>query len=94
MYGWLQNSKEPLVKTVYVTLVEPKRDSLPRSTVEGLNRLCSQTKYSFVCSKIMARGIINDLPCRVVEIPEMSYRITVSMAISKPSPYRRLFNRL
>jgi hypothetical protein len=90
----LQNSKDPLVRRVYVTLVEPQRDSLPRSTVQGLNRLCSQVKYSFVCSKIMARGLIHDLPCRVVEIPEMSYRITLSMAISKLSPYRRLFNRL
>jgi hypothetical protein len=94
MYKWFQNSKDPIIAKVYGTLVEPKRHSLPRSTVEGLRRLCKEAKYSFFCSKIMARGLLQNSPCSVVEIPETSYRITLSMIISKRSPYKRFFNHL
>ncbi|XP_033609385.1 probable glutamate receptor isoform X2 [Cryptotermes secundus] len=90
----LKNSKNLIIRKAYKTLVEPKRQKLPRSTVEGLRRLCNEDKYSFFCSKIMAKGLMQNLPCSVVEISEMSYRITVSMVISKQSPYKRFFNSL
>ncbi|XP_021920300.1 glutamate receptor 2-like isoform X1 [Zootermopsis nevadensis] len=91
---YLKNSKDPVIRDAYRTLVEPKREELPRHTLVGLSRLCDETKYSFFCSKITASGSMQNLSCNIIEIKEMSYRITLSFVINKKSPYKRFFNRL
>jgi hypothetical protein len=60
----------------------------------GLSRLCTETKYSFFCAKLLAIPLLKDVPCKVAEIPEMSYTITASMIISKRNPYKKFLNRL
>jgi len=42
-----QNSTDPIIAKVYRKFMEPERRHLPRSTMAGLSRLCTETKYSF-----------------------------------------------
>jgi hypothetical protein len=66
----------------------------PRSRMTGLSRLCTETKYSFFCSKAFAISLLNNVPCKVIEIPEMSYTSVSSMVIKKRSPYKKFLNHL
>jgi len=89
-----QNSKEPIIAKVYRKFIEPGRRHLPRSGFEGLSRLCTETKYSFFCSKIMVLGLLKNSSCRIIGIPGTSYIIMISIPISKRSPYKEFFNCL
>jgi hypothetical protein len=94
MNQYFQNSKDPIIAKVYRNFIEPQRRHLPRSTMTGLNRLCTETKYSCFCAKILATPLLKYVPCKVTEIPEMSYTMAASMIISKRSPYKKFLNRL
>jgi len=94
MHPCFQNSKDPIIAKVYRNFNKPQRRHLPRSTMAGLSLLCTETKYSFFCAKILATPLLKDVPCKVTEIPEMSYTITAFMIIRKRSPYKKFLNRL
>jgi hypothetical protein len=93
-YECLQNSMDPIIAQVYRKLIESERRHLPRSTMAGLSRLCTETNYSFFCRKALATILLKDVPCKVIEIQVMSYTITGSTIISKRSPYKKFLDRL
>jgi len=93
-YEYFQNSKDPIIVNVYRKFIQPERRHLPRNVKAGLSRLCTESKYTFFCSKETAVALLKDVPCKVIEIPVMSYSTSVSMMISKRSPYKKFLNRL
>jgi len=94
IYQYFQNSKDPIIAKVYRKFIEPERRHLPLSTMAGLSRLCTETKYSFFCTNIRAIPLLMDVPCKVIEIPEISYTSVSSMIIMKRSPYKKILNRV
>jgi hypothetical protein len=94
IYECFQNSKDPIIAKLYHKFIEPERRHLQRSIMAGLSRLCTETKYSFFCGKLFAIPSLKFVPCKVIEIPGMSYTITASMIISKRSPYKKFLNYL
>jgi len=94
-YECLQNSRDPIIAKVYRKFIEPEGRHLPRNTIAGLSRLCTETKYSFFCPKIHAIPLLKYVPCKVSEIPEMSYMtVATSTIISKRIPYKKILNHL
>jgi len=94
IYEYFQNSKDPIIAKVYRKFIEPERRHLPLSTMAGLSRLCTETKYSFFCTNISAIPSLKIVPCKVTEIPEMSYTSAGPMTISKRSSYKKFLNRV
>ncbi|XP_069696128.1 probable glutamate receptor [Periplaneta americana] len=89
---FFKKSKIPALKDIYKHLIFPDITKLPRSDTEGLHRICSSDKYSYLVSDVTLRGLARHIPCKIVGVPQAYYSITASMIIRKSSPYKKLFN--
>jgi hypothetical protein len=85
-----QQATDPALKQVYQKLIEPNINDLPKSTMEGFQRICEDRNYAFAIEELSANN--NRLTCEVMAVPYAFLRIPTSMIISKKSPYRRLFS--
>jgi hypothetical protein len=79
---------------VYEKLIKPNTKTHPRSFEEGLQRVCKESKFGFVLGWATFRGLAQNIPCTIVEVPKAYYTTTVSFIINGESPYKRLFARL
>ena len=89
----LQESKNKIMRQLYVKLILPKKDHFHASAMEGFLRLCQEDKYALVTSDMsMLRFEGEDIPCNIQKVPQTNIPGSVSIAIKKKSPYRNLFN--
>jgi hypothetical protein len=81
------------MRRVYTELLEPeaRSNSLPTTDLEGLQRLCVETKYSFLTLDTTLKGLETNIPCRVVDVTYTKHTTTVAMITSKSSEYKTLF---
>ncbi|KAJ4438051.1 hypothetical protein ANN_13990, partial [Periplaneta americana] len=86
-------SKNYVMRTLYRRLIQNKRESLHDNAMEGILRLCAEDKYALVTSDMWLMRIENgDVPCNIQKVPHTTIPGSVSMALSKRSPYKCLFN--
>ncbi|PNF23956.1 hypothetical protein B7P43_G10051 [Cryptotermes secundus] len=88
-----QDSDDPLMRQIYTDLIEPevRSNALPQTDLEGLRKLCDESKYSFLTLDTSLKGLEKEIPCNIVAIPRAFHTTTLSMLISKSSSYRTLF---
>ena len=62
--------------------------------VEGLQNVCKKDKYAYMLSSNMFLGIRNQhgVKCNVVVLPKASIKEFFSIALTKNSPYKDIFN--
>jgi len=80
------------MKQIYETLIEPYRNTSPRSDKEGLMRTCEVEAYSYMCTQVTVWGLAKGLPCIIQEVPQAYFSVTVSMIMQKSSPFKKLFS--
>jgi hypothetical protein len=77
---------------VYKKLIEPEMGNLPKTIEDGLRRMCRNKKMAYFVTNIAMKIAHNKKTCSILSIDKASYPVTSSIAISKKSPYRRIFN--
>jgi hypothetical protein len=75
-------------------MIKPNTKTQPRNFEEGLQRVCKESQFGFVLGRTTFQGLVQNIPCRVVEVPKAYYTTTVSFVINGESPYKRLFAKL
>ena len=81
------------MKKIYDKLMAPYEQFAPVDDVEGIRRVCSQTKYALVTNtfNLMNLGFVPN--CTLTYIPEAFIPVTIALAITQNSPYKELFNQ-
>jgi len=77
-------------RAVYKKLIEPFKDDLPTSDMDGFDRVCADHKYAYLTSGTNFRSL--SLSCQPVPLPGTSYREQGGFIISKNSSYKGLIN--
>jgi hypothetical protein len=77
---------------VYKELIEPGMEDLPKTVEDGLRMMCRNEKMAYFNTDTVLQVARNKKTCSILAIDMASYPVTVSIAISKKSPYKRLFN--
>jgi hypothetical protein len=77
---------------VYKKLIAPFKNDLPATPLDGLRRVCADTKFAFMDNKVLNIEYARKVPCQLVPLPGTSYRETWAFIITKKSPYKRLIN--
>ena len=81
------------MRRLYSKLLAPKKDHFHENVVEGFMRLCEEDKYALVTSDMwLLRLQSGDVPCNIQKVPHTNIPGSVSIAVTKGSPYRALFN--
>ncbi|XP_023716974.2 probable glutamate receptor [Cryptotermes secundus] len=88
---YFKKSSNPILKSVYEKMIKPNTETQPKSFEEGLQRVCKESKVGFVVAQATFRGLMQNVPCTIVEVPKAYYTTTVSFIINGESPYKRLF---
>ncbi|PSN36467.1 Ionotropic receptor 173 [Blattella germanica] len=83
-----ENASDPVLRKLYANFLGPNLNSLPRTDVEGMNRVCEERNYAFT---VVDYSIYRTrLQCEVIEIPRAGFSIPASFLISKNNPYKRV----
>jgi hypothetical protein len=73
---------------VYEKHVAPHEQNLPRTMLQGLQRVCASDKYATMSTETVLQYNWKRLPCTVHRVPKDYMTGTVSMTIRKYSPFR------
>jgi hypothetical protein len=82
-----------MLKQIYGTLIQPYSSNPPLKDKDGLMRVCKEEMYSYMCTRVTVKGLAKKLPCKIAEVPQAYFSVTVSMIMQKSSPYKKLFSR-
>jgi hypothetical protein len=85
-----QHATDPALKQVYQKLIVPNLNDMPKSAMEGLQRICEDSHYAFAAEELSASS--SQPTCEITSVPYALIRTPASMIVSKNSPYRRLFS--
>jgi len=77
---------------VYKKLIAPFKNDLPASPSDGFMRVCADHNYAFFDNNHLNTNFSLSLPCRLVPLPDISYRDPWAFIISKNSSYKGLIN--
>jgi hypothetical protein len=75
---------------VYKKLIEPFKNDMPLTDLDGLRRVCDDHNYAYIGTLDIHDS--QKLSCQVMPLPETSYTVTGAYIISKNNPYRGLIN--
>ncbi|XP_069694866.1 probable glutamate receptor [Periplaneta americana] len=89
-YDIFQKSTDSHIQKVFKKLVERQRSGLPESAEEGVHRVC-KGKYAFLSTMHLMAGQMGT--CGLVELPDESFPVSMSIALAKNSPYKRIIDR-
>jgi hypothetical protein len=89
----LQNSPDPVLRDIFEKLVKPDYDSLPTTDLDGLRRICANSKYAFLISPFFVRQSYGDYHCTVAQVPDAFFQTSASIVMNKDSSYKRLFTQ-
>ncbi|KAJ9585857.1 hypothetical protein L9F63_020499 [Diploptera punctata] len=91
--SYFSESKNYIMRRLYAKLIAPRKDHFHENAIDGFMRVCGEDKYALVTSDIgMLRLQSGDVPCNIQKVPHTNIPGSVSIAITKGSPYRALFN--
>jgi hypothetical protein len=88
----LQGAKEGVENAVYNKLIEPFKNDMPISDLEGFKAACIRHKYAYVGSFFVSQQHKGAMLCQLVTLPGTSYAEPLTFIISKNSPYKSLIN--
>ncbi|XP_021924650.1 glutamate receptor ionotropic, kainate 4-like [Zootermopsis nevadensis] len=91
-YVHFKESTNPNMQQLFLRYIFPNKADHPKSFLEGLQRVCSKERYSFMAPVFIANGFLKELPCDLVAIPEAYIPATATLAIEKRSPFQGLFS--
>ncbi|PSN42551.1 hypothetical protein C0J52_03834 [Blattella germanica] len=86
-----QNAKTGILKDVYTKKLKPEELQLPNTVHEGLIKICSTKKYSFLTPLEKATVFFNKVPCHIFTIPYDISVLPMSIAFVKNSSFIGLF---
>ncbi|KAJ9590514.1 hypothetical protein L9F63_016465 [Diploptera punctata] len=86
-YDTFRKSKNSLMREVYEKLII--RDEMPLTDVEGIVRLCS-SRYAFISSGLKMKSL--QAPCKLSALTGVSFDASISLVLTKDSPYRNVIN--
>ncbi|XP_021934640.1 uncharacterized protein LOC110837115 [Zootermopsis nevadensis] len=81
---------DPALKQVYQRLIVPNINNLPKTMMEGFQRICDENNYAFAVDDELVSG--RQLSCDVIAVPYAFFRTPASMIVSKSCPYKKLFS--
>ena len=87
-----QLATEGIERAVYKKLIEPFKNDLPASHLDGYRWACANHKYAYVDIDILDTKFSRSLSCQLVPLPETFYRVPWAFLISKNSSYKGLIN--
>jgi hypothetical protein len=90
MFFFFQRATEGIESSVYKKLIEPFKNDMPVSILNGFRRVCDDHKYA--CIGFLDKYDLQELSCQMVPLPETAYRLPIAYIISKNNPYRGLIN--
>ena len=77
---------------VYKKLIAPFKNDLPATQLDGFRRVFADHNYAFFDNNHLNTNFSLSLPCRLVPLPDISYRDPWAFIISKNSSYQGLIN--
>jgi hypothetical protein len=90
---FLQNESDGALKEIYNKIILQKEKDMPGTTREGIRRLCTEPKQTLMANDfVMASVYYMEYQCDVTKLPRTAIPGSLSFAISKENPYRKLFN--
>ncbi|XP_033608695.1 glutamate receptor ionotropic, delta-1 [Cryptotermes secundus] len=91
--NYFDQSSNPLIKEVYKKLMEPIKEHMSRSTLEGLQRVCAEEHMAFAVLETGVDSRRGELPCKIMRLPTTAIPATMAMPITKGNPYKRILSR-
>ena len=92
IFLFFQRATGGIESAVYKKLIAPFVNDLPSSHMAGFRRVCVDHKYAFIGPNILNLKFTLLLPCKLLPLPEPSYKGPWAFIISKNSPYKGLIN--
>ncbi|PSN40739.1 hypothetical protein C0J52_16799 [Blattella germanica] len=87
-----QTAKDSVLHDVYNQLILPTLDESISDTLTGLQRVCIEPNFGFVCDSTRAASVMNKVTCQLVAVSQAFIPATGTFIIGKHSPYRRIIN--
>ncbi|KAJ9582457.1 hypothetical protein L9F63_003150 [Diploptera punctata] len=91
-YAYFEESKDPIMIKLFKKYISNNKNDHPRSFLEGLHRICSFNRYNFMAPVFIVGGLIQQLECRITEVPQAFIPATATMGLVKNSPYQGIFS--
>lgn len=73
--------------------MEPMKQHMSRSTLEGLQRICTEEHMAFAGIETGVDSVRGQLACEIMGLPATAIPATMTMAITKGNPYKRILSR-
>jgi hypothetical protein len=79
------------MRQIYKKLIAPQEDGLPKSVLDGLQRMCTHDKQAYFSSLHGVMALLSNLSCSPVLVPRAYVPGTIAMSIARNSPFWGLF---
>jgi len=89
---FFQRARGGIESAVYKKLIAPFKNDMPASNIVGFRRACVDHKYAYFGPNLLKTNFSLLLPCKLLPLPETSYRETWAFIISKNSPKKGIIN--
>ncbi|XP_076394998.1 glutamate receptor U1 isoform X6 [Megachile rotundata] len=89
-YSFFQDTRDHTISLMFKKLLSKETD-LPTNCLDGLRRICSETRYAFMTMDNMAAVLRGKVDCTFEPLDSIM-QATVAMAVPERSPYRGLIN--
>jgi hypothetical protein len=73
--------------------MEPIKQHMSQSTHEGLQRICTEEYMAFAGIETKVDSVRGQLTCEIMRLPATAIPATMTMAITKDNPYKRILSR-
>jgi len=89
----LQNESNGALKEVYNKIILQKEKDMPGTIREGIRRLCTEPKQTLMANTFAVETAqYMEYRCHMTKLLRTAIPGSLSFAISKENPYRKLFN--
>jgi hypothetical protein len=86
-------SENAVLRAVYEKCIAPIEPFIPNTTLERVEMICANKKYSAIANENDIFMYLNKLNCTVRKVPKAYIAGVVSFAIQKKSPYRGILKQ-
>ena len=88
-----QMSENAVLRAVYEKCIAPIESFIPNSTLERVEMICADRRYSTIANENDVFKYLDKLNCTVRKVPNAYIAGVVSFAIQKKSPYRGILKQ-
>ena len=85
---YFQLARGGIESAVYKKLIAPYKNDLSASAEDDFNRVCADHKYAYFGIGWLKTNYLLSFPCKLVPLPETSYKVPCAFMISKNSSYK------